>query len=38
MSVFEGKNDTSITETIPESLKFQGALKSSVVTNKSSVN
>ena len=38
MSVFgENKVDTTLQETIPESLKYQGALKSSVVQNKSSV-
>ena len=37
MSVFENKDTTSLAETIPESLKYAGALKSSVVTNKSSI-
>lgn len=37
MSVFEGKTDDTLQEVIPESLKYQGALKSSIVLNKSSV-
>jgi len=36
-SFFEGKNDDTIMEQIPEGLKFGPALKSSVVTNKSSI-
>src|SRR5210317_2632941 len=37
MSVLDSKNDIGLEETIPEALKYKGALKSSVVISKSSV-
>ena len=36
-AIFEGKNDDTISEIIPEGLKSGGNLKSSVITNKSSL-
>lgn len=37
MSVLDSKNDIGLEETIPEALKYKGALKSSVVISKSSI-